>query len=59
MAHTTPRDAAVEFRVDDRELAPERFIDLAQWVWPGDYDPLLVAGALRRTLNITAWHQTY
>jgi GNAT superfamily N-acetyltransferase len=44
-----------EYRVDDREVTAEQFLDLAQRVWPGDYDPERVRPALRRTLNVTAW----
>lgn len=45
----------LEYRVDDKTLCAQRFIGLAQQVWPGDYDPEKTRRALERTINITAW----
>lgn len=45
----------LEYRVDDKALDAQRFIELAQQVWPGDYDPEKTRRALERTINITAW----
>jgi ribosomal protein S18 acetylase RimI-like enzyme len=45
----------IHFKIDDRDLNATRFLDLAQRVWPGDYNAELVEQALGRTLNITAW----
>ena len=48
----------LEYRVDDKALDAQRFIELAQQVWPGDYDPEKTRRALERTINITAWDGT-
>lgn len=48
----------LEYRVDDKALDAQRFIELAQQVWPGDYDPEKTRCALERTINITAWDGT-
>lgn len=48
----------LEYRVDDKALCAQRFIELAQQVWPGDYDPEKTRRALERTINITAWDGT-
>jgi len=44
----------MNYRTDDRELTAD-FLQLAQRVWPGQYDPELTAAALERTINVTAW----
>lgn len=38
---------------DDNLVAPE-FLDLAQRVWPGDYDVTAAESALAKTINISA-----
>lgn len=48
----------LEYKVDDKALDAQRFIELAQQVWPGDYDPEKTRRALERTINITAWDGT-
>lgn len=52
------REAAGRIRYDanDEGLAVERFLALVQRVWPGIYDSELTRLALRRTINVTAWH---
>ena len=45
----------LEYRVDDKTLCAQRFIELARQVWPGEYDPERTRRALERTINITAW----
>ena len=45
----------IYFKIADRDLSAMLFLDLAQRVWPGNYDPELAQQALDRTLNITAW----
>ena len=45
----------IHFKIDDRDLAAAIFLNLAQRVWPRNYDAALVDKALGRTLNITAW----
>ena len=46
----------IHFKTDDSELPAAIFLDLAQRVWPRDYNAELAQQALSRTLNITAWH---
>lgn len=48
----------LEYRVDDKALCAQRFIELARQVWPGDYDLERTRLALERTINITAWDGT-
>jgi GNAT superfamily N-acetyltransferase len=43
-------------RFDNSVLSGEAFLALVQRVWPGDYDVDRVAEALRRTINLSAWH---
>lgn len=43
------------FVADDRALSARAFLDLAQRVWPGDYEEGPAGEALQRTLNSTAW----
>lgn len=45
----------LEYKVDDKTLGAQQFIELAQQVWPGDYDPEKTRRALERTINITTW----
>ncbi len=40
---------------DDQELKAAVFIEMANQVWPGDYDPQRMQNAIDKTLNITAW----
>ena len=49
-------DLGIRYVVDDATLTADQFLTLVQRVWPGEYDPVLTQGALRKTLNITAWH---
>ena len=46
----------IHFKTDDSELPAAIFLNLAQRVWPRDYNAELAQQALSRTLNITAWH---
>lgn len=48
----------LEYRVGDKALCAQRFIELAQQVWPGEYDVEKTRRALERTINITAWDGT-
>ena len=48
-------DIRIQFRIDDRILTTATFLDLANRVWPGNYDPVRTGEALSRTFNITAW----
>lgn len=45
----------IRFKTDDPALPATLFLDLAQRVWPGNYDVELTQQALDRTINITAW----
>lgn len=45
----------IKFLVDDPRFTAETFLSLVQRVWPGEYKKTLTAGALRKTLNISAW----
>ena len=44
----------ITYRSDDRDLSAEDFIDLANRVWPGDYDRQSAQSAIQRTINTTA-----
>ncbi len=48
--------AAMRFAANEVALTVEPFLALVQRVWPGVYDPDLAQRALRRTINVTAWH---
>jgi len=48
-------DAAMEYRVDDRSLSGETFLDFVQQVWPGAYNLEQTRAALSKTMNFTAW----
>jgi ribosomal protein S18 acetylase RimI-like enzyme len=52
------RPAGIRFQVDDTRLTAEDFLQLAQSVWPGNYDAVFVQEALAKTLNVTAWDGT-
>lgn len=45
----------MEYRIDDRDLSAERFIEFVDQVWPGKYDENRTAAALARTINFTAY----
>lgn len=49
----------IHFRVDDRDLSASIFLNLAQRVWPRNYNAERAQEALGRTLNITAWDGDY
>jgi len=49
----------IHFRIDDRALAASIFLNLAQRVWPRNYNVERAQEALDRTLNITAWDGDY
>lgn len=49
--------ANINYIVDDKALKAEDFLSLAQKVWPGSYSKEMTAGALAKTINITAWHE--
>ena len=43
----------MEYRVDDRSLSGETFLDFVQQVWP--YNLEQTRAALSKTMNFTAW----
>lgn len=45
----------LKYKIDDKELDVEAFIDFAGKVWQGDYDPEQTRAALSKTINITAY----
>jgi len=45
---------SIRYVTNDRSLTTAAFLDLAQRVWPGDYDEDCVREALDRTINVTA-----
>jgi GNAT superfamily N-acetyltransferase len=51
----SPSAMSIDYKINDETLLAAQFLDLAQRVWPGDYEEELVQTALSRTLNITAW----
>lgn len=46
---------AIAYLAPDPGLEAGVFLSLVQRVWPGNYVPDLIAAALTRTTNITAW----
>lgn len=46
---------AIAYLTPDPDLQAGMFLSLVQRVWPGNYEPALIAAALTRTTNITAW----
>lgn len=46
---------SIRYVTNDQSLTAAAFLELAQRVWPGDYDPECVREALGRTLNVTAY----
>src|SRR5687767_2696830 len=46
---------SVEYRSGSSALTPEAFLQLAQRVWPRNYDAARAADALTKTINIGAW----
>ena len=47
---------AVRFVIDDRALNAENFLQFVMQVWPGNYDLQRTQEALKRTINLTAYH---
>ena len=47
----------MEYRVDDRSLSGETFLDFVQQVWPGAYNLEQTRAALSKTMNFTAWDE--
>ena len=43
----------MEYRVDDRSLSGETFLDFVQQVWPGAYNLEQTRAALSKTMNLT------
>jgi ribosomal protein S18 acetylase RimI-like enzyme len=47
----------IDYKIDDKNLTAEVFLDFVQKVWPGDYNKQYTQEALLRTINITAWNK--
>ncbi len=45
----------INYIADDKRRSAEAFLELANRVWPGEYDKVLTAEALNKTINVTAW----
>ena len=45
----------MEYKIDDRQLNAEKFIEFVNKVWPGEYDADRTSSALSKTINITAY----
>ncbi len=45
----------IGYKVNDQELKAADFIAFASRIWPGEYDEEQTAGALEKTINITAY----
>lgn len=45
----------ITYRIPDSHLDATAFLELVQHVWPGSYDVALLAAALTKTTNSTAW----
>lgn len=45
----------IDYKVDDKQLSAEQFIELGSKIWQGNYDVEKVTNALSKTVNITAW----
>lgn len=44
-----------QYRVDDKNLDSQGFINFVNEIWPGKYDPDKTQTAISKTLNITAY----
>ena len=47
----------IHYTHNDPRLTAEVFLSLVQRVWPGTYDSQKTAGALSKTLNVSAWQE--
>ncbi|GIO09722.1 hypothetical protein J31TS6_57500 [Brevibacillus reuszeri] len=45
----------LKYITNDQSLSANDFLDLAQDVWPGNYNTTQAKEALQKTINITAW----
>jgi len=45
----------LEYRTDNSPKFTDAFLELAQRIWPRNYDPARSAAALEKTINIGAW----
>jgi ribosomal protein S18 acetylase RimI-like enzyme len=45
----------IDYRTGDSALTVDAFLELAQRIWPRNYDRARTAQALQRTINIGAW----
>jgi ribosomal protein S18 acetylase RimI-like enzyme len=47
----------IKFIVDDKKIDVNRFLELVQQVWAGEYHEEWTKEALDKTINITAWDE--
>jgi len=45
----------IAYKIDDKNLSADVFLEMVQKVWKGDYNPEYTCAALEKTINITAW----
>jgi GNAT superfamily N-acetyltransferase len=45
----------IMYKINDKDLSSLNFINLANKIWPRDYNEEKVKLALSKTINITAW----
>lgn len=45
----------MNYKVDDKQLQAEVFLEFVNQIWPGNYDEERTQNALSKTLNITAY----
>jgi ribosomal protein S18 acetylase RimI-like enzyme len=45
----------IKYVTNDKSLSAEVFLSLVNDVWPGKYNETFTHGAIRKTMNITAW----
>ena len=45
----------ISYKINDRALSAQSFIELANAVWARAYDETATQSALAKTMNITAW----
>ena len=45
----------IQYRTNDKTLGVSVFIDMANQIWPGEYNTQYTKEALQATINTTAW----
>jgi GNAT superfamily N-acetyltransferase len=49
----------IMYKINDKDLSSLNFINLANKIWPRDYNEEKVKLALSKTINITAWDNNW